>query len=171
MDISSIGIDKRIYAIFKKIKLTPLFQYRDSYIFFCLNEKKEVVLINRHYLEYLLTTYSIKHLANELFVVVAPDIATFIALFDRGLVSLVFPKYQNNDTKVINLSGFDPTLQGQTLQVTNFRLDKEKQQFIQESTLDKIMDKNYIKLKIGQDYNYSFVNKKLTKTISISVFY
>lgn len=173
MDISSIGIDKKIYEIFKNADLTPLFQYSNSYIYFCLNEKKEVVLINRHYLEYILTANDRHDIASELFVVVSPDIATFVALFDRGLISLVFPKYQNGDTKVINLSGFDISKlpKDTTTQVTNFRLDKEKQQFIQESTTDKVTNDNYIAMKIGQDYNYEMVNNKLSKVINVSCFY
>ena len=173
MDISSIGIDKKIYEILKGENLTPLFQYRDSYIYFCLNEKKEVVLINRHYLEHILTANDKHNMASELTVVVSPDIATFIALFDRGLISLVFPKYQNGDTKVINLSGFniEKLPKDTTTQVTNFRLDKEKQQFVQESTTDKITNDNYIAMKINQDYSYKLTGKKLHKIINISLFF
>jgi hypothetical protein len=173
MDISSIGIDKKIFDIFKKENLKPVFQYRNSLIFFCLNKKEEVVLINRHYLEYLLTTNHEPLITKELFVKIAPEISTFISLFDRGLISLVFPKYQNNDTKVINLSGFDiQNLDDNTLlQVTNFRLDKEKQQFIQESTTDKIVNKNYLALKINQDYSYKLIEKVLYKIINISCLY
>jgi hypothetical protein len=173
MDISSVGIDKKIFDIFKKENLKPVFQYRDSLIFFCLNKKEEVVLINRHYLEYLVSTNHQSPITKELFVKIAPDITVFIALFDRGLISLVFPKYQSNDTKVINLSGFDiQNLDDNSLlQVTNFRLDKDKQQFIQESTTDKIINKNYLSLKINQDYSYKLIDKVLYKIINISCFY
>jgi len=172
MDISSVGIDKRIYDIFKKENLKPVFQYRDSLIFFCLNKKEEVVLINRHYLEYLVSTNHQSLITKELFVKIAPDITVFIALFDRGLISLVFPKYQNNDTKIINLSGFDIQKldDNSLLQVTNFKLDKDKQQFIQESTTDKIINKNYLALKINQDYSYKLIEKVLYKIINISCF-
>lgn len=175
MDISSIGIDKKIYDIFKKENLKPVFQYRDSLIFFCLNKDREVCLINRHYLEYLInnTTPPKIHGTDELSVKIADNLCAFIALFDRGLISLVFPKYQNNDTKVINLSGFDiENLDGNSLlQVTNFRLDEDKQQFIQESTTDKIINKNYLSLKINQDYSYKLIDKVLYKIINISCFY
>ncbi len=175
MDISSIGIDKKIFDIFKKENLKPVFQYRNSLIFFCLNKKEEVCLINRHYLEYLISNSTPLKLRgkDELSIKIADNLSTFIALFDRGLISLVFPKYQNNDTKVINLSGFDiQNLDDNTLlQVTNFRLDKEKQQFIQESTTDKIINKNYLALKINQDYSYKLIEEKLYKIINISCFY
>lgn len=173
MDISSVGIDKKIFDIFKKENLKPVFQYRDSLIFFCLNKREEVVLINRHYLEYLVSTNHQSLITKELFVKIAPDITVFIALFDRGLISLVFPKYQNNDTKVINLSGFDIQKldDNSLLQVTNFKLDKDKQQFIQESTTDKIMNKNYLALKINQDYNYKVIDDKLYKVINLSCFF
>lgn len=179
MDISSIGIDKKIYEIFKKEGLTPLFQYRDSYIYFCLNKKKEVVLINRHYLEYLVNNEDLIRSSStiinnlELTTIIAKDIATFIALFDRGLISLVFQKYQNSDTKVINLSGFDMLNipKNSLLQVTNFRLNKDRQMFIQESTTDKIVDKKYLSMKINQDYSYKIEGKKLYKIINVSAFY
>lgn len=121
----------------------------------------------------MLTTSDKQNVTNELSVVVSPDIPTFIALFDRGLISLVFPKYQNGDTKVINLSGFDISKlpKGTTTQVTNFRLDREKQQFIQESTTDKITNDNYIAMKINQDYSYKLTGKKLHKIINISLFF
>jgi hypothetical protein len=172
MDISSVGIDKRIYDIFKKENLKPVFQYRDSLIFFCLNKKEEVVLINRHYLEYLLVPNPHTLTPSELSVVVSPNVSSFIALFDRGLISLVFPKYQNNDTKIINLSGFDIQKldDNSLLQVTNFKLDKDKQRFIQESTTDKIINKNYLALKINQDYSYKLIEKVLYKIINISCF-
>jgi hypothetical protein len=181
MDISSVGIDKKIYDILKKENLKPVFQYRDSLIFFCLNKREEVCLINRHYLEYLLAPNPHTLTPSELSVVVSPGVSSFIALFDRGLISLVFPKYQSNDTKVINLSGFDiQNLDDNSLlQVTNFRLDKDKQQFIQESTTDKIINKNYLALKINQDYNYKQslplrgkqIDGKLYKVINLSCFY
>ncbi|WKZ25575.1 MAG: hypothetical protein QY322_04320 [bacterium] len=172
MDVSSVGINERIYKIFKSLKLKPIFQYKDSLIFFCLNQKKEVVLINRHYIEYLIENHETPN-AKELAVTIAPDIATFIALFDRGLISLVFPKYLNNDTKVVNLSGFDISNlpNNSLLQVTNFRLNKEKQNFIQESTTDKIINKKYLAMKINQDYSYKLEGKKLIKIINVSCFY
>ncbi|MEK7169104.1 MAG: hypothetical protein AAB778_03770 [Patescibacteria group bacterium] len=171
MDISSIGIDKKIYEIFKKENLTPLFQYRDSYIYFCLNKKKEVVLINRHYLEHLLFTNHESLITKELFVKIAPDISVFIALFDRGLISLVFPKYQNSDTKVTNLSGFDIfNLPKDTkLNVINFKFNNDNQAFDQQDTTD-IIPKKYLALKIGQDYTYSSENGKLIKILKCSLF-
>lgn len=173
MDVSSIGIKREVMDIFKEVNLIPLFQYRDSLIFFCINKKKEVCLINRHYLEFLLISSPQSLISNELFVEVSPDISTFIALFDRGLISLVFPKYQDSDTKITNLSGFniDKLDKNTSLQVTNFRLDKEKQTFVQESTTEKIVNKNYLSLKVGQDYSYREIDKKLYKIINMSCFY
>lgn len=173
LDVSSIGIKPEIMNIFHKIGLIPLFQYLDSLIFFVKDKKNKVYLVNRHYLNFLLNNSNEKINKKELFVLVSADIATFIALFDRGLISLIFPKYQNSDIKVTNLSGFDISKLASDvkLQVTNFRLDKEKQTFIQESTTEKIINKKYLALKIGQDYNYRIIAKKLYKIINISLFY
>jgi hypothetical protein len=159
MDTSAIGIDRKIFEIFKNASLTPLFQYQNTLIFFCLNKKGEVVMINRHYLEFLITNPQ-SPISKELSKKVADNTSQFIAMFDRGLISLTF------DTLDINKVGKDTVLQ-----VTNFKLDNEKQRFIQTNTTDKIEDKNYLYLKIGQDYSYKLVDNKLYKLINIFVFY
>lgn len=173
MDISSIGIKKEIWGIFKTAGLTPLFQYRDNLVFFCKDKKGMIHLINRHYLEFLMNNKNLKIDKTELSTVVAKDISTFIALFDRGLISLVFPKYKNDDVKVSNISGFDIDKMDKStvFQVTNFKLNKDKQTFIQEGTTEKIMDKKYLALKINQDYSYKNVGNKNIKVINMSVFY
>ncbi len=181
LEVASTGIKKEVWEILKTIGLTPLFQYRDSLIFFCTDETSAVYLVNRHYLEFLLKEKNIKIDKKEISTKVSDDIPTFIALFDRGLISLIFPKYQNNDIKVTNLSGFDieklklfsseKNDEDILLQVTNFRLDKDKQNFIQESTTEKIDNQNYLALKINQDYNYKTLDKKVFKVLNVSVFY
>lgn len=166
IDLSTIKVDQTIKKILNLYHLIPLFQYRQSLIFFCLNKKKEVVLINRHYLEYLLTAKDQEPIAAELFVKIADNISQFVALFDRGLISLTNP-----NSKIINLSGFDlqKLPKNTKLLVINFSFDEENQSFIQQDTTNKI-PKKYLALKIGQDYTYSMIEKKLTKFLNISVF-
>ena len=165
-DLTTIKLDPTVKNILNQYQLTPLFQYRDTLIFFCFNKKMEVVLVNRHFLEYLLTTKSQTPSLVEMSVVVSPNIANFIALFDRGLISLINP-----DSKIINLSGFDmQNLPKNTkLNIINFAFDEENQSFNQTDTSDKL-PKKYMALKIGQDYTYTVLAGKLTKIINCSVF-
>lgn len=166
-DLTTIKVDTNIKNVLNLHQLTPLFQYRDTLIFFCKNQKNEVVLVNRHYLEYVLMAKLLDGLmVKELYTVVAPNIATFIALFDRGLISLTNP-----NSKIINLSGFDiNNLPKNTkLNFIRFDFDSENQSFTQTDTLEKI-PKKYMALKIGQDYTYSMIDGKLTKILNCSVF-
>lgn len=166
LDLTTIKVDPNIMNVLNLHHLTPLFQYRDSLIFFCLNKKMEVVLVNRHYLEYLLTNKDLKSIATELFIKVAENVSKFIALFDRGLISLTNP-----NSKIINLSGFDlQNLPKNTkLNIINFVFDEINQSFIQQDTTNKI-PKKYLALKIGQDYTYAVLANKLTKFLNISVY-
>lgn len=166
-DLTTIKVDPTIKNVLNQYQLTPLFQYRDTLIFFCFNKKMEVVLVNRHFLDYLLALTKPQTLnPKEFSVVVAPNIATFIALFDRGLISLTNP-----DSKIINLSSFNlQKLPANTkLNIINFSFDEENQSFIQTDTSDKL-PKKYMALKIGQDYTYAVLAGKLTKIINCSVF-
>ena len=165
-DLTTTKVDQTIKKILDLYHLTPLFQYSGTLIFFCLNKKKEVVLVNRHLLEYLISNSSIKLYKSELSVRVANDISQFIALFDRGLISLTNP-----NSKIINLSGFDifKLPKDTKLNIINFLYDEKKQSFVQHDTTE-IIPKKYLALKIGQDYTYTMINKKLTKILNVSVF-
>ncbi|KKP46373.1 MAG: hypothetical protein UR39_C0011G0025 [Candidatus Woesebacteria bacterium GW2011_GWA1_33_30] len=171
LDLTTIKIDPTIKNVLNLYQLTPLFQYRDTLIFFCLNKKMEVVLVNRHLLEYLLTTNGQDLIVNEFSIKVAENIPQFIALFDRGLISLNFPQYLNGDAKITNLSGFNiKKLPINTkLQVINFIFNEENQSFTQTDTTNEI-PKKYLAIKIGQDYTYKMIGDKLTKFINVSVF-
>ncbi len=167
-DLTTIKVDPTIKNVLNMYQLTPLFQLRNSLIFFCLNKKMEVVLVNRHYLEYLLSLTKPQTLnPKEFSVVIAPNIAIFIALYDRGLISL-----RNPDSRIINLSKFDlNNLPKDTkLNIINFSFDEENQSFVQQDTVE-VLPKKYLALKIGQDYTYAVLAGKLTKVINISVFH
>ena len=131
----------------------------------------EIVLVNRHFLEFIINSKEIITNKEEFSVKVAENIGQFIALFDRGLISLNFPKYLNGDVKITNLSGFNLTKlpRNTELQVINFVFDEENQQFNQTDTADAI-PKKYLALKINQDYTYQMIEDKLTKFVNVSVF-
>lgn len=165
-DLSTVMVEANIKNILNSYHLTPLFQLRNSLIFFCLNKKMEVVLVNRHYLEYLINNEELTINNEELTTIVAPNIAVFIALYDRGLISLTNPS-----SKIINLSGFDifKLPKNTKLNIINFTFNEENQSFIQQDTVEQL-PKKYLALKVGQDYTYSMINKKLIKILNCSVF-
>ncbi len=165
-DLTTIKIDPNIKNVINLYHLNPLFQYRDTLIFFCTNKKSEVVLVNRHLLEYLINNQTNEKFVTEFSTKVAENISQFIALFDRGLISLT-----KIDSKIINLSSFNlrKLPKNTKLNIINFIFDTENQSFIQQETVDEIPEK-YLALKIGQDYTYSMIDGKLTKTLNISVF-
>ena len=170
-DLTTIKVDPSVKNVLNLYQLTPLFQYRGTLIFFCLNKKMEVVLVNRHYLEYLLKVNGQRLIVKELVTVVAPNLAIFIALFDRGLINLNFQANLENKNNIINLSGFNlqKLPKNTKLNIINFKFDEENQSFVQTDTTDKI-PKKYLAMKIGQDYTYSIVGTKLTKILNCSVF-
>lgn len=107
LDLTTANVDDKILKIIKKYGLTPLFQYRDSLVFYAKDKKGKIYLINRHLLEHLLQDKKKNVLQKDFGVEVAPDIGRFVALFDRGLVPVSFYENYNKPTKIINLSGFD----------------------------------------------------------------
>lgn len=173
-DLTTIKLEPNVKNVLNLYQLTPLFQYRDTLIFFCLNKKMEVVLVNRHLLEYLISDEGLKinkqslplRGKSEFSTKVAENISQFVALFDRGLISLTNP-----ESKIINLSGFDlmKLPKNTKLHVINFIFDEENQAFLQQDTTD-IIPKKYLALKIGQDYTYDILAGKLTKFLNVSVF-
>lgn len=165
-DLTTIKVDPNVKNLLNLYRLTPLFQYRNTLIFFCLNKKMEVVLVNRHFLEFIINSEKLIINTKEIAVKVAENISQFIALFDRGLINLTNP-----DSVIINLSKFDlQNLPKDTkLNIINFIFDEENQNFMQTGTSEKL-PKKYLALKISQDYNYSMIDDKLTKIINVSVF-
>lgn len=173
MDLTTIKIDPTIKNVLKEYQLTPLFQYKGSLIFFAMAKDKSIHMINRHLLEYLMEKPNLpkQFQPKEFSTKVANTISEFVALFDRGLISLNFQNYINGSNKIINLSGFnlEKLSKDTKLQIINFIFDNKNQSFIQKDSLDVIPQK-YMALKIGQDYTYKVVDGKLTKFLNVSVF-
>lgn len=171
LDLTTIKVDPTIKNVLNKYQLSPLFQYQNTLIFFCKASDLSIHMVNRHLLEYLLNTKESKLFKTEFSIKVAENIDQFVALFDRGLIPLNFQNYVSSKGKVINLSGHNiKKLPKDTkLQVITFVFDEENQSFVQQDTGDSI-PKKYIALKVGQDYTYKVVGKKLTKILNVSVF-
>lgn len=186
-DLTSFKINPKIESIISKYNLTPLYQYRDSLVFFAKAADGSVHLINRHLLEYLLENNIEKLPKDEFNIKVSDSIDEFVALFDRGLIPLSFHKYLSEDSKIVNLSGLDIKSVYTDLSVfpVYFSFDKENQSYIQNENLSypnridikkhgsiikSMSDIPYRALKIAGDISYEMVSKKLKPKISISVF-
>lgn len=187
IDLTTIKIPPKIKLIFKQYQLNPLFQYRDSLVFFCLAKDNSIHLINRHLLEYLISSSDEKLYISEFSVKVAKNISQFVALFDRGLIPISFYKYLNGNSKVINIAGIniDKLYSDILIFPVYFNFDEKNQSFVQNETtgfpnrievkkggsIIKSMNKiKYAAVKIAGDISYEKVNDKLIPKISISVF-
>ena len=189
LDLTTANVDKDILQIIKKYKLLPLFQYRDSLIFYAKDKQGKIHLINRHLLEYLIGLPSPLRLrsglrpARDFSAVVAKDIGRFVALFDRGLIPLSYYKSIDNDSQVINLSDFDinKLQRNITVEVIEFVLDTEKQTFIQNSSqlieinkgkslVNALKNKNPVAVKIAGDIGYDLNGKDLIPKLKVMVF-
>lgn len=180
LDISSSGIKRNIFTILKRNNLKPLFEYRDGLTYFAQDKLGAIYLINRHFLEYIINQNPKKYSKTEFCVKVTDTIAEFVALFDRGLISLNFQKHLNNDTKITNLSGFDIYHLDKDIKikVTDFTLDVPKQSFIQQKTetmdtkeVKKLIESgSYLHIKVSQDYTYQMIDDKLFKIINLFLY-
>lgn len=197
LDLTTIKLEPQLEIVFKKRKLKPLYQYRDSFIFFVQNQKGEIHLVNRHILEYAVNSKYGSNLVskNDFSVCVAHDIGHFVALFDRGLIPISFYQYKSSTKKVINLSGFDiyKSEQSLDLNLIYFIYDHESQSFsqfespnlVQKLTINKggsiynelqkiLTDspiKNSLAIKIAQDITYTVSgNDLLVPLINTMVF-
>lgn len=141
--------------IFTQYGLKPIFRYRNSLVFFCLDNKKQVHLVNRHLLEYL-NQHPDSPKTKDFSLVVAKNIGQFIALVDRGLIPLDY--YAKVPlTRAIK-------------RYTYFKFDKSGQKFIQTGQELNHAPKKYLAIKINQDVNYILKNQRLIPILNVSVF-
>ena len=196
MDLTTIKLGRKVSRIFKKYGLSPLFNYRNSLVYFARNKKDGTIhLINRHLLDYFANDKGEITKQSGFSMKVAEDIGKFIALFDRGLIPTSFYPSYHGDTHIINMSGFDIDNFEDNLYVTTlfFEIDTANQDFQQimgaHERLDTVKKhgdlKSYIKrlleslkikkrliaIKISGDVNYVKTAKtKLIPRVTISVF-
>jgi hypothetical protein len=196
LDLTTVPVELKVLKIFKKYKLTPLLQYRDTLVFFARDQDGKIRLVNRHLLEFLLIG-SRQDLLPNFSIVVAEDINRFIALFDRGLISLSFYKYRypSGDKRIINLSGFnlDRLPQSTIFNFIFFVFNHTNQAFDQievsplpqtllikkgESLIKKLNllltksgQKNYLAIKVAQDIDFVKQGGNLIPALRTSVFF
>ncbi|MBI3290041.1 hypothetical protein HYZ78_01460 [Candidatus Microgenomates bacterium] len=193
MDLTTFPVYPNVRYLFQKLSLSPLFQYRNSMVFFAKDKKGQIHLVNRHLIEYLTAQDSTDFLPEDFSTVVAKDISRFIALFDRGLIPISFYEYSHNPITVVNQSGFNPnSLEKEVvLEVVFFMLEPHAQNFTQlaPNRLDKVKKGSkvtpYIRyalkdsgisgkilaIKMARDISYKADSKgKLIPKLTISVF-
>lgn len=111
MDLTTAEIETQIFKIFKIKKLVPLFRYINSLVFYARNPKDgSIHLTNRHLIQSAIEAKVDIRKADNFSVSVAPDLATFIALSDRGLIPTAFYPTLFADPDLVlhaNFSGFD----------------------------------------------------------------
>lgn len=169
LDLSTITIDTDILKAFKQYQLIPLFQLKNSLLFFCRDKQGKIHLVNRHLLEYLKTHPQKRSFQQEFSVVVAQNIGQFVALFDRGLIPLNFHQCFDQPFKMINRSGMKLTKKT-AMRLICFRLDEAKQTFIQTGQELTQIPKKYLAIKVNPDINYIVEKKRLVPQLNVSVF-
>jgi hypothetical protein len=136
LDLTTSDINAKIIKMFEVKKLVPIFQYINTLIFFARDPKDESIhLVNRHLIQGALDSKVNIVDSNDFSVKVASDIATFIALADRGVIpSSFYHRLYSGDKKVYhhNLSGIDIAKVNTNLYLSPvfFYLDRAKQSFV-----------------------------------------
>ena len=163
-DPNLLAVDGQTNPIFFRYGLKPVFRYRNSLVFFCRDKTGRIHLINRHLLEYL-NHHPDAPKSKDFSVIVAKNIATFIALTDRGLIPLNYYQYSKN----INLAGINP---GPKIdqRIICFQLDEPNQAFIQTDRELTAVPKKYLAVKVGPDVDYQLSKNKLIPRLNVSVY-
>ncbi|AKM79010.1 TPA: hypothetical protein DEQ95_00380 [Candidatus Beckwithbacteria bacterium] len=169
LDLTAARIDEKIVPIFKQYRLTPLFQYNNSLVFFAQDKRGQIHLVNRHLLEHLRDHPGQKAKKTEFSRVVAENIGRFVALMDRGLIPINFYQPAGQKKLVINQSGL-PFSPKSAMRLICFQLDETNQSFNQTGQELSKIPKNYLAIKINPDVNYIYRNKRLIPELKISVY-
>lgn len=183
LDLTVATVEEATLNILKRYNLTPLFQYRESLVFYAQDTQGKIHLVNRHLLEFLLKHPYAKLFPKLFSIPVAPDLGRFVAMMDRGLIPLSFYKYINEPKNIINLSGFniDKLSQNILIEQINFVLDPSKQRFVQTSSTERVIQKGqslikqlvlkqFLAIKIAQDVRFSQEKDTLMPNINVSVY-
>lgn len=199
IDLTTGETEEAIRKIFKIKKLTPLFRYINSLVFFARDPKDNSIhLCNRHLIQNAIEDQIDISKAGNFSVKVAPDLATFIALADRGIVPVAFYNTLFNEKGPVlyaNFSGFNLTHVNCDIYLSPvfFYLDRVQQSFISLgqkktiSVLDKVVRgkslKKYVEglvkkhqigpliaVKIPTDIQFHTLNGVVYPRINISIF-
>jgi len=136
LDLTTGELEGQIIKLFQSKKLVPIYRFVNSLVFYAKDPKdKGVHLANRHLIQSALEKKVDIRQAKNFSVRVAPDIATFVALADRGIIPTSFyHKLYSGDKKVHhhNLSGINLNRANTDLYLSPvfFYLDRAKQSFV-----------------------------------------
>src|SRR3989344_2982713 len=143
LDLTTAAVDEKILQIFKQYRLTPLFQYNNSLVFFTRDKKGQIHLVNRHLLEHLRDHPGQKAKKTDFSRVVAENIGRFVALMDRGLIPINFYQPAGPKKPVLNQSGL-PFSPKSAMRLICFQLDETNQSFNQTGQELSKIPKNYL---------------------------
>lgn len=145
LDLSSTVIDPGHAQIFSLHQVLPLYQFRNSEVFYVRKPDSEIIyLANRHLVEYFLENQYRYIPENEFISPVADSLSQFIALFDRGLIPISFYETTNiYPNHLSNLPGINPNslLQDMFITINAFDLDSSMQTFTQSTLFANRKDK------------------------------
>lgn len=96
-----------IHRIFQNFGLSPLYYHQGKHIYYALNKKNEVVIVNRALINFLFEKEIPETEIGELQYVVAPNVQKFAYMDDRNLIPNNFYKFYRKSHKIINDSDFD----------------------------------------------------------------
>ena len=136
MDLTTAAIESKILQIFIMKKLVPLYRFINTLIFYAKDPGDgSIHLINRHLLQSSIDSQVDIAKANNFSLKICQDMATFIALSDRGLVPANFYHALHNhsgDVLHTNLSGFDLDNVNSDIYLSPvfFSLDRSQQLFV-----------------------------------------
>jgi len=138
LDLTTFTTNSKITKIIADNGFKPLFNYRNSLIFFAKKAKDDSVYqINSHLLLHLAENAAAPFKEKDFYKKVAPDLGHFIALYDKGMVQ---GNFYSKTGKIVNQSGFNVNRLKRSVFVRPvfFRYSPEKQSFVQISrTLDR----------------------------------
>lgn len=192
----TLPLELAIINIFQKNGFKPIYNFRNSLIFYAIKySDKSIHLINRFLLQYYLEHRQDWNFTSDFSFEVSPDIDTFVALFDRGLIPTNFYQNFRRKHRINNLSGFNSDSVETDLYLTPifFELDRRNQTFrqkeIQKTPFKAKVSKNnsfhqsikqilkqtlgithYLAAKASSDIDFTKENGKLIPVLSISIF-
>lgn len=169
--MSHIILDPQVKGVIESFGFTPVFYFQGTKVIYASSSQDEQIhILNNHLVDYFTEPGAIKEKSGEFNYPIAPDLKTFVAFADRGLVPEKFYEYYKRSTKIFNYSGFNIKNPGRKVFVKPyiFEFDNEKQGFykiakdgssiirmdkiLKGETLDDTIKRVLRDLKVGDDY-------------------
>lgn len=132
--LSSGIIDTQHESTMYKFGLSPVFYIGGTNIYYARhNQDKTIHLVNPYLLNFFTLQKIVLEQSKDFSYIVAPDLAYFVAMYDRGLIPNNFYQYQGKSTKIINKSGIalDKLVRKMMLKLFIYTFERKEQSFTQ----------------------------------------